>query len=131
MMQKHSFPSNYRGNYILGSVSDVLSSFCVFVPTKIPKKPDFFNIFCKKSGKKIIFFSKSVKMAEAWKPIRKTTFHLIFFATFPFLLLIYGFWWQIRFFDFSLFFWKIALKYVHFRGLDNFPTFFTFVLKWK
>ena len=131
MMRKPSFPSNRMGIYVFASVLDVLDSFFVFVLRKLPKKRDFFDIFCKKLIFFKFFFAKSVKMADARKGINKRTFNLIFFATLSFLLLIFRCFSIFRFFDFFRFVWKIALKYVHFRGLDNFLTFFTFVFKWK
>ena len=62
-------------------------------------------------------------MAVARTGICKTTFNMIFFATFSFLLPNYVFLYKIWFFDLFRFLWKIALKYVHFRELDNFLIF--------
>ena len=92
VMQKHSFPSNYRGNYILESVSDVLSSFCVFVPRKMPKKHDFFNIFCKKSEKKIFFFQNQRK----WRRLENRFARRL---SIWFFLLLFRFYYWFMFFD--------------------------------
>ena len=129
MMQKHSFPSNYRWNYILGSVSDVLSSFCVFVPRKMPKKPDFFNIFCKKS--EFFFFFKISENGGGLKTDSQDDFPFDFFCYFSVFITDLCFLMTNTIFRFFSIFLKNCSEICSFSGIWQFPHFFHFCVKMK